>query len=101
MKKAITLYNNGHITRHEFCAFVAKMAAPEEIEEFLLKCPPELMEALKRDLAEYGPDESKWPRTFHMASCAPWVTTEEIRDSHRREQEQIWNGVRLLKKHLP
>jgi hypothetical protein len=100
MKTAIILYNKGHITQHEFCAFVAKIAAPEELEEFIQKCPPELMDVLKRQLAEYGPDESKWPRTFHLASYAPWVTPEEYEDSLFREQERIWNGVRLLKKHL-
>jgi len=101
MKRAITLYNTGHITQHELCSFVAKIAVPEEIEEFIQKCPSELMEVLTRQLAEYGADESKWPRTFCARCFAPWVTAEEIRESERREQEQIWNGVRLLKEHLP
>ena len=100
MKKAITLYDKGHITQHEFCAFVAQIAAPEEIEEFVQHCPPQLIEVLKVQLAEYGPDESSWPRTVRMATYAPWVTAEEIRDSERRQQEQIWTGVRLLKKYL-
>jgi hypothetical protein len=51
-------------------------------------------------LAQYGPDESNWPQTFQMATYAPWVTAEEIKDSERRQQEQIWTGVRLLKKYL-
>ena len=101
MGRAITLYNKGHVTQHEFCSFVAEAAVPEEIEDFVQKCPPELMEILKRQLAEYGADESEWPRTFQRACYAPWVTAEEIRDSQLHQQERIWAGVRLLKKCLP
>lgn len=101
MKIAISLYNKGNITEHEFCSFVARLAVSEEIDEFLLKCPPELLEVLKSQLAEYGPDESEWPRTYYMASYFPRVAPEEILDSQRREQEQIRNGVRLLKQYLP
>src|SRR5262249_7287307 len=101
MKKAISLYNERHITQHDFCTFVAKFAVPEEIEEFVQKCPPELMKVLKEGLAAYGPDESIWPRTYYAASYFPWVTAEEIQDARCREQEQIWSGVRVLKKYLP
>lgn len=101
MKKAISLYNRGEITQHEFCSYVSKIAALEEIGEFVRQCPLELMEVLKAQLAEYGPDESKWPRTIHMASYHPWATAEEATESQRQEQEQIWNGVRLLKQYLP
>jgi hypothetical protein len=100
MTSAVTLYKKGHITQHEFCSFVARIAIPEEIEEFIQKCPPELMEVLKGQLADYGPDESNWPRTLRSACYAPWVTAEEIEDLQHREQEQIWNGVRLLKTYL-
>jgi hypothetical protein len=79
---------------------VAQIAVPEETEEFVQHCPPELIEVLKGQLAEYGPDEWSWPRTFRMATYAPWVTAEEIRESERRQQEQIWTGVRILKKYL-
>jgi hypothetical protein len=101
MKKAISLYDRGEITQTEFCTWVMKYAALEEIEEFVRVCPPELMSKLKEDLDQHGQDETKWPRTYYMASYAPWVTAEAIEESRRREQEQIWNGVRLLKAHLP
>jgi hypothetical protein len=101
MKKAIQRYYQGAITQQGFCAFVTTIAAREEIEEFVQLCPAELMAVLKEYLANHVPDESKWPRTFSIACYAPWATAEEIMESQRREQEQIWNGVRLLKAHLP
>jgi hypothetical protein len=101
MKEAISLYDRGVITQTEFCVRVAKSAALEEIGEFVRECPPELMSTLKEDLDQYGPDESRWPRYYSIASFWPWVTPEEIEESRRREQEQIWNGVRLLKERLP
>jgi len=63
-------------------------------------CPPDILAELKSALSHYGPDESKWPRMFCMASYFPWVTPEEIAESKRKEQEQIWAGVRLLKEHF-
>jgi hypothetical protein len=101
MKQAISQYGRGIITERMFSTVVAKLAVMEEIEEFVRECPPELMAVLKKDLAEYDADEAKWPRSFSIRCYAPWVTPEEIRDSQRREQERIWDGVRLLKKYLP
>jgi len=98
MKEAISLYNKGVITVGGFVCLVYELAAPAEIEEFLSACPADLLSALKESLASYGEDESTWPRTFCIASYAPWVTPEEIEESRRREQQRIWDGVRLLKR---
>ncbi len=98
MKGAISHYNKGIITVDGFVCLVCKLAAPDEIEEFVSACPTDLLSALKESLASYGEDESRWPRTFFSANYAPWVTPEEIEESRRQEQQQIWDGVRLLKK---
>jgi hypothetical protein len=100
MKKVIRLYQRGDMPPAEFCSCVMTFAAPDEIAEFVRVCPPELMALLKEELAHSGPDESKWPRTYHLSCYAPWVTAEQIAESQRQEQEQIWNGVRLLKQYL-
>jgi hypothetical protein len=97
MKKAIRLYHRGIITQHEFPQFVAKWATPDEIESFVRDCPAELLARLHEELDHYGPDETRWPRTFHSGCYAPWVTPEEIKEAQRQEQESIWNGMRLLK----
>jgi hypothetical protein len=97
MKETVELYNEGCITQMEFCSVVAKLVVPEEIEDFFQACPLDLVAILKESLASYGDDETKWPRTFSIASYAPWVTAEEIKESQRQEQEQIWSGVRILK----
>jgi hypothetical protein len=98
MKQAISLYNKGIITVSGFVCLVYKLAAPDEIGEFLSACPADLLSKLKESLASYGADESAWPRTLYDACYAPWVTPEEIDESRREEQERIWDGVRLLKK---
>ena len=100
MKAAVRRYLRGIITKQELLILVANSAAEEEIAEFVRECPPDLLAALRDSLADYGPDESRWPRTFCIRCYAPWVSAEEIREAERREQEQIWGGVRLLKQHL-
>ena len=97
MKEAISLYNKGAITVGEFVCLVYKLAAPDEIEEFVSACPADLLSGLKESLANYGDDESTWPRTFYIASYAPWVTPKETEESRQLEQQSIWDGVRLLK----
>jgi hypothetical protein len=100
MAEAVALYDEGNITEGEFVTLVLRLAAPEEIEEFVRACPPELLAALRETLASYGEDEAAWPRTYHMGSVFPWVTAEEIQESQRREQQAIWRGVRLLKEYF-
>jgi hypothetical protein len=96
----IDCYREGTIARGGFCSEVARIAVPEEIQEFLEECPPDLLEALQKDLAVYGEDEFNWPRTFCIACHAPWLTPEQIEEAQRQEQEAIWNGVRLLKRYI-
>jgi hypothetical protein len=98
MKEAISVYNKGVLTAGGFVSVVYMLAAPGEIEEFVRACPADLLSLLKESLADYGEDESTWPRTFCIASYAPWVTPEEIEESRRQEQQRIWDGVRLLRK---
>lgn len=100
MVKAIELYQEGSITGMELVSWAMKYAAVDEIEAFVAACPPDILADLKEHLAHYGPDEPKWPRTFCMSSYFPWVTPEEIAESKRKEQEQIWAGVRLLKEYF-
>jgi hypothetical protein len=97
MKEAISQYNKGIITLGEFVCVICKLAAQDEIEEVVRECPDDLLSALNDSLASYGEDESTWPRTCYIACDAPWVTPEEIESSRRQEQQQIWDGVRLLK----
>jgi hypothetical protein len=97
MKRAIDLYNKGTLTETGFFTFVATNAVPKEIEQFVKVCPPDLLAKLKEYLTEHGEDEQKWPRTYSIRTYFPWVTPEEIEETERREQEQLWNGVRLLK----
>lgn len=100
VKEAISHYAKGHFTEIDFVTFVSEHVEPEEIEEFVRACPPDLLAILRDALADYGEDESVWPRTFHAGSHFPWVTPEEIGESTRRKQEQIWRGVRLLKEYF-
>jgi len=101
MLKAVEVYNDGNITQNEFGGLVCKLAIRDEMEEFIRGCPPDLMAEIKRMLAHYpGDDQTKWPRTFCIACYAPWVTPQQIEESQRKEQEQIWNGVRLLKEFI-
>jgi hypothetical protein len=100
MKEAVILYNRGCITSMEFGSLVAKLAARDEFEVFFRECPPVLLALLKESLDDYGDDESKWPRTFHITSYFPWVTADEIEKLQRQEQEQIWNGIRILKEYF-
>jgi hypothetical protein len=97
MTEAVSLYHEGNITQGEFVTLVLQLAAPEEIEDFIRACPPELLAVLREALASYGDNEAAWPRTFRMSSYFPWATPEVIAESNRREQEDIWRGVRLLK----
>jgi hypothetical protein len=100
MTKAIDLYNNGVITQTELVNWAIRYAATDEIDEFVTACPLDILAQLKKSLAHYGPDETKWPRTFCMSSYFPWATPEQIEESKRKEQEQIWEGVRLLKEYF-
>jgi len=100
MIRAIELYIQGQITQNEFSFSVCKLAVREEVEEFIRVCPPDLMAGLRKMLTSYGPDESRWPRSFSICCYAPWVTDEEIMRSQKLEQEQVWNGVRLLKEFI-
>jgi hypothetical protein len=100
MAEAVALYDEGNITEGEFVTRVLQLAAPEEIEGFVRACPPGLLAALRESLTAYGEDEAAWPRTFRMASYCPWVTAGEIEESQRREQQEIWCGVRLLKEYF-
>lgn len=97
MQDAIGHYARGNFTETDFVTFVTQHAEPEDIEEFVRRCPPDLLAILRDALASYGEDESAWPRTFCISTRAPWVTAEEARNADRRWQEQIWRGVRLLK----
>jgi hypothetical protein len=54
MKETISLYNKGKITVGGFVCLVYELAAPDEIEEFVTACPPDLLAALKESLARYG-----------------------------------------------
>jgi len=85
MKEAIALYDEGNITLGDFISLVYKLAVPEEIEEFVRVCPPDMLAALKESLAIYGDDEKAWPRTYSIAAHFPWVTPEEIEKSKRQE----------------
>ena len=76
MKEAILQYNKGIITVHEFIVIVCKLAATDEIKEFVSECPADLLYKVNESLASYGEDESNWPRSFYIASYAPWVTQE-------------------------
>jgi hypothetical protein len=100
MSQAIRYYEEGNLTQSEFCLWVIRFATRQEIEEFVAQCPSELMSVLKDYLGKYGEDESRWPRTYCMRSYFPWTTPEEIEESERREHEQIWSGVRLLKQSM-
>jgi hypothetical protein len=100
MKGAIAQYKKGAITDGEFLGLVCKLAAPEEIDEFMRVCPADMLATLKEFLATYGEDEKTWPRTFYSACYFPWVTAEEIEESRRLQQKQIWDGLRILKKYL-
>jgi hypothetical protein len=100
MKSAIKRYLRGIITKQEFCILVAKSAVREEIAEFVQGCPPELLAAVRECLAEYGPDDSTWPRIFCIRCYAPWLTAEQITEAERQEQAQMWDGVRLLKEYF-
>lgn len=100
MKVAISMYKKGMITLCEFPGFAYKLAAPEEIEEFIRLCPADLLAALKESLTSYGDDETTWPRSFGSACYAPWVTPEEIEEFRRQDQERIWVGVRILKQYM-
>ncbi len=96
MVKAIELYEIGHITQTEFVNFVPQITTLEEIEEFIKACPPDLMVSLKEFVASYN----KSHITFHMGSYVPGVTSEQIKESQRKEKEQMEKGIQLLKKHL-
>ena len=100
MKVAISMYKKGFITLGEFVCLVYKLAAAEEIEEFMRLCPAEMLAALKESLTSYGDDEETWPRLIYGACYDPWVPPEEIEESRRQEQERIWAGVRLLKQYV-
>jgi hypothetical protein len=100
MKVAISMYEKGIVTLGEFVCLVYKLAAAEEIEEFMRLCPADMLATLKESLACYGDDEKTWPRFFSSACHAPWVTLEEIEESRRQERERIWDGVRLLKQYV-
>jgi hypothetical protein len=100
MIEAVALHDEGNTTVGDFVALVLKLAAPEEIEGFVRACPPHLLATLRESLAAYGDDEAVWPRTYCMGSHFPWMTAEEIEESQRREQQQVWRGVRLLKEYF-
>jgi hypothetical protein len=98
MKTAIGQYYRGIILRSEFPDAVFRRATLDEIDEFLNECPADLLLTLKESLDAYGEDESAWPHFLCSACFPPWVTQKEIEESERKAQENIWNGVRLLKK---
>lgn len=98
MKKAIYQYQRGATTKHGFLGDVYALAAEDEMVEFLEVCPADLLSLLKESLAGFGPEKSDWPRILSSACHAPWVTMEQIEESRRREQQQIWDGVRILKR---
>jgi hypothetical protein len=101
MIHAVDVYNRGDITKTEFGNYVCRLAIRDEMEEFIRLCPPDLMAEIKRMLANHpGDDQTKWPRTFYIACYAPWVTAEQIEESKRKEQEQTWNGIRILKEFI-
>jgi hypothetical protein len=97
MTEAIAQYKRGIVTASAFVSVVYELAAPDEIEEFLAACPADLISVLKESLADYGEDEATWPRTYSSACYPPWLIPEEIEESRRHAQKQIWDGVRLLK----
>jgi hypothetical protein len=98
MREAIGLYERGDLTGTEFTVWVMRYACLEEMADFLRECPPELLARITETLTQYGDDETQWPRTYHLACYAPWIAADKIKAAQRREQEEIWNGVRLLKK---
>jgi len=97
MRALIGEYDEGNLTLSGFVCYVCQLAAVDEIDDFMRACPEDLLAELRNALAAYGDDENNWPRTFHIACHAPWVTDAEIVESQRREQERIWLGVKLLK----
>ena len=70
MKVAISMYEKGIVTLGEFVCLVYKLAAAEEIEEFMRLCPPDMLATLKESLASYGDDEKTWPRVIYSACYA-------------------------------
>ena len=101
MKEPIDWYTEGSLTPTGFVIEVAKRAASDEIDEFVEKCPPELLDMLKDYLKEYyGDDESKWGQTYCIGAICSRGSAEQWEESRQKEQQAIWDGVRLLKRYF-
>ena len=95
------LYVDGKIALAECFTLICKRATETAAPEFVEKCPDEILDRLRDELTQYDDnDRSKWPRTIYMASYAPWASQNEIEASLVAEQQQIWDGVAILKRHV-
>ena len=94
-------YENGTISLSECFYVICKRATDAEVPGFLDECPDEILTMLHDQLEKYvGDDPKMWPRSFSMGSYAPWATAEEIDASRKNEQQLLWNGIAILKRHL-
>ena len=96
-----THYENGTINLNECINLLFKRANHDETPRFLNECPAQILNALREELLHYeGDDPHNWPRTYCMASYAPWVSAKDIEASRDAEQQKLWDGVAILKHHL-
>ena len=95
------LYVDGMITLSECFTLICKRATESESSEFVEKCPAEILASLRDELVHHKEnDRAGWPRAIHMASYTPWTSEDENETSLVAEQQQIWDGVAILKRHV-
>lgn len=100
MKDLPGRYENGSITLWECFELACKWASEEEVCAFIAACSTALKAELQNIVSDYGDDESTWPITHRIAMYGRKMTAKEIHARIELEQQQIWNGVRILKPHL-
>ncbi|MEM9940917.1 MAG: hypothetical protein AAF939_04965 [Planctomycetota bacterium] len=94
-------FEQGTITLNECLNLIYKCANHEETPRFLTECQGEILNALRQQLLHFkGDDQQNWPRSYYIGLEAPWVSSEEVAASRNAEQQELWNGIAILKHHL-
>ena len=99
--KGIELYLKGAITLIELPGFVFGRLTLQNVEQFLLTCPADVLELLRRqsDRLPAEDDDEGWGtmRTFRSGCYAPWVSEEEIKESQLESDRRFRQGLKVFR----
>ena len=98
------MYDKGVLTATEVPGFVFENLTDSNVQEFMLGCPPHILEMLREavDRLPAEEDDERWGkcRRIDGVSYAPWVSIEAIERQREWRDRQFRYGLRVFREAL-